>query len=285
MTVSVHHLNCGTLRPYGLFPLSTIPLNGSGRLFRRGLGVIHCLLIDTGERLILVDSGYGTSDYTNPTKVVRVFNKIIGLAGDIEESACRQIAALGKDPARVSDIFLTHMHLDHTGGLPDFPHARVHVFEAEYRQAMSGEGIVSAFYIDQHWGHDVDWQLHRLEGERWQGLEITPPVTLDGIQFFLSPMVGHSQGHCIVIMRLPDGRTIIHAGDAYAHRGQLAPEPFAPPLQWLFRPLINLQPITHAMFQYDGELRRLRRELGDGLQIFNAHDPFEFEQLSGQKLG
>jgi len=54
MNVKKFHLNCGTLRPYGLFPLSTIPLSGRGKYFKKGLGVIHCLLLDKVAGLILM---------------------------------------------------------------------------------------------------------------------------------------------------------------------------------------------------------------------------------------
>jgi glyoxylase-like metal-dependent hydrolase (beta-lactamase superfamily II) len=272
------------MRPYGLFPFSTIPLNNTGQWFRRGFGIIHCLLIDTGDGLVLIDTGYGTKDYTNPTRMVRTFNQVIGLVNDIEESALRQVIALGYDQIDVKDIFLTHMHLDHTGGLPDFPHAKIHVYEKEYQMAMNGKGLESKVYINEHWAYDPDWEVHCLEGDQWYGLEITPAVTINEVEFFFIPFLGHTHGNCSVVVHLPNDHWIIHAGDTYGFHGQIHPlKPFYPPLQWLFRPIFLLHRVTRSFFRYDKHFQHFQRELGEKIIIFNSHDPHEFDRLSGER--
>lgn len=285
MTIRKFHLNCGTLRPYGLFPFSTIPLSGRGRFFGKGLGVLHCLLVDTGEGLILVDSGYGTRDHLDPTGFVNFFNRVIGLTGDVGETALHQVKMLGYDPADVKHIFLTHMHLDHTGGLPDFPQAKVHVFETEYATAMHASGLLSNFYIDRHWEHDPDWEIHTCQGDTWHNLECTPEVEINAIKLFFVPMPGHSPGNCMVVLLLPDDGCIIHGGDTFYYAGQIAPEgPLRPPFHWVVQVFNVFNPVTRAVFAHEQTLRRLRVELGDELTIFSAHDPNEYERLSGKTL-
>jgi glyoxylase-like metal-dependent hydrolase (beta-lactamase superfamily II) len=280
--VKLHHLNCGTMRPIGFFPFSTIPLNNTGRMFHRGFGVIHCLLLATDAGLILIDSGYGLRDYENPTPFVRLFNRLIGLQGDAGQTAYRQLQELGYHPDQVSHIILTHMHLDHTGGLPDFPQAMVHVFEPEWRAALAGSGLSSLVYIKQHWAHGPKWKTYRLQGDTWHGLECTPKVRIAQLEFFFVPMVGHSPGHCVAVISLSDERWVIHAGDAYGYRGQIDPvDPHYPPYHRLFRPLLFSNRITRSMFAYDETLQGLRQELGDRLQIFCSHDPHEFMKMAG----
>ena len=268
MTVKAFHLNCGTLRAFGFFPFSTIPVNDHGKLFRRGLGVIHCLLVDSGDGLILVDTGYGRRDYSDPTPLVRIFNRVIGLEQDPAQTAFHQIQALGFDPGQVKHIFLTHMHLDHTGGLPDFPEAQVHVYRPELERALHGVGLEKHFYIDQHRAHGPDWQAHDLDGD-WLGLPRTNPVSIGEVELFFTPMVGHSVGNCAVVLHLPGDRWLIHAGDTYGFHGQVEPDhPFYPRFHRLFRPLFMLPLVTRAFFIHDEKLRQLRKELGEQLDLF-----------------
>jgi glyoxylase-like metal-dependent hydrolase (beta-lactamase superfamily II) len=217
--------------------------------------------------------------------MVRTFNRLIGLVNDIEETALRQIIALDYDPGDVKHIFLTHMHLDHTGGIPDFPHAKIHVFEKEYQFAMAGKGLETRAYIQGHWTHKPDWEVHQLQGDQWFGLVCTPRIQIDGVEMFFIPFLGHTHGNCAVVARLPDDNWIIHAGDTYGYHGQIHPlEPFYPPFQWLFRPIFNLNRITRSFFKHDHHLRLIGQELGENVDIFCAHNPHEFMRLSGEKL-
>ena len=42
-------------------------------------------------------------------------------------------------PESISDILITHIHPDHVGGLPDFPHAKVHIAQDEYDAWMKDD--------------------------------------------------------------------------------------------------------------------------------------------------
>ncbi|MFY0570080.1 MBL fold metallo-hydrolase [Archangium lansingense] len=76
---------------------------------------ITAFLIDTGSRLILVDTGAGG-----------LFGP--GYGGKLLGS----LKVAGYEPGQIDDILLTHIHTDHSGGLVNegnrvFPHATVHV--------------------------------------------------------------------------------------------------------------------------------------------------------------
>src|SRR5262245_36271461 len=123
----VHHLNCGTMRP----PLG--PLYGEpGGWLDRGHLVCHCLLIETDEDgLVIVDSGYGTADLHDRRRIPQGTRTMLGPEMRHEETAIAQVRERGLDPEDVRHVVLTHMDLDHAGGLSDFPHARVHVHAVE----------------------------------------------------------------------------------------------------------------------------------------------------------
>src|SRR5205823_4654081 len=57
----VHHLNCGTMCPRG-----RRLVNGDGSFIADGRVVCHVLLIEAPDGLVLVDTGFGTADITNP---------------------------------------------------------------------------------------------------------------------------------------------------------------------------------------------------------------------------
>ena len=57
----LHHLNCGSLRPLGGRLIS-----GTGSPFGTAPLVCHCLLVETDEGLVLVDTGFGMQDVAAP---------------------------------------------------------------------------------------------------------------------------------------------------------------------------------------------------------------------------
>ncbi|MFK0023778.1 MBL fold metallo-hydrolase [Streptomyces sp. NPDC090798] len=102
--------------------------------------VCHCLLVETDrDGLVLVDSGIGTQDVARPEESLGP--GFLGRAQpvlDLAETALHQVTALGFRPEDVRHVVLGHLHLDHAGGLPDFPWARVHLSEAEHHPTGPG---------------------------------------------------------------------------------------------------------------------------------------------------
>lgn len=84
----------------------------------------------------------GIQDYAHPSPLMRVFLWLIGSPRDREETAARQIVRLGYTVEDVRHIVLTHLNLDHAGGLRDFPGAQVHLFRREYEAAAHPHSLV-----------------------------------------------------------------------------------------------------------------------------------------------
>lgn len=251
---AVHHLNCGSI-------VSTWP---------RVRGVIHCLLVETSDGLLLVDTGFGTRDYADPTPLMRIFRASMH-SDDPAEAAVRQIARLGREPADVRHIVLTHLHLDHAGGLPDFPQAQIHIFAPEYAAAMRPRRPVEWFYDAAHWAHGPDWVIHRLEGETWFGfdaLEVVPGLTP---RVFLVPLTGHTRGHCAVAVETNDG-WLLHYGDGgypFYNAGKS-------------QRLFSNPPLGLARWFLGGNTPRLEalyRAHGDEVTLISSHDPADFQKF------
>ena len=61
--MKVHHLNCCSMRPY-----NERLIHGFGSWIASGRMVAHCLLIETNDGLVLVDSGLGLDDLADPAR-------------------------------------------------------------------------------------------------------------------------------------------------------------------------------------------------------------------------
>jgi glyoxylase-like metal-dependent hydrolase (beta-lactamase superfamily II) len=208
----VHHLDCGGLQPPG------------GRLFglpARDTGMVcHCLLLEHGGRLVLVDTGIGLKDIADPLRRLGP-----GFLGSVRPSLQRdqcahsRILELGLTPGDVTDVLLTHLHPDHVGGLADFPLARVHLSAAEHG-AGPGAARIPASYRPQQWSHGPTWVLHGGGGEGWMGFSGVRPLDGLGPDILRVPLPGHTRGHCGYAVASGDG-WLLYAGDALLDRREL----------------------------------------------------------------
>jgi glyoxylase-like metal-dependent hydrolase (beta-lactamase superfamily II) len=171
---------------------------------------ITCLLVETNQGPVLVDTGFGVGDYSSPGKRMQFFTRMMRSPQDVNETALFKIQQLGHQPSDVHHIVMTHMHLDHAGGLPDFPRAKIHLYQPEYEYILDGK--TNVFFIEKHWAHGPDWIPHKLAGEKWYDFDAIRLEEFE-LELWLVPLVGHTPGHCGVAIRLGDG-WIFHGGDA-----------------------------------------------------------------------
>jgi glyoxylase-like metal-dependent hydrolase (beta-lactamase superfamily II) len=270
MSIRVHHINCATM-----CPASARFVLGEGGLFERARMVCHCLLIESDDGLVLVDTGLGLADIADPTRLGRRFLRRTAPRLDPAETALAQITALGFRARDVRHIVPTHLDLDHVGGLADFPEAQVHVFEDEYAAAVQPPSAKR--YRARQWAHGPRWDRRALAGERWFGFEAVRAIAAPAPEILLVPLGGHSNGHCGVAVR--DGQGwLLHAGDAYfSHRELDSRRPSSPPGLALFQRLIAVD--NGARLHNQARLRALARDHAAEVRVFSAHCSVEFERL------
>jgi glyoxylase-like metal-dependent hydrolase (beta-lactamase superfamily II) len=269
----VHHLSCGSFCPHG-----ARLVNGEGGLLERAQIVCHCLLIEAGDGLVLVDTGLGLEDARNPRQLGRVFGGLMKPRPTEAGTAVRQVEALGFQPGDVRHIVTTHLDLDHAGGLPDFPAAEVHLLGTELEAALQPALSDRLRYVGgAHWRHGPRWVAHSGSGgDEWFGFESVRILPEVDAEILLVPLAGHSRGHTGVAVRAGDG-WLLHCGDAYFHGGEVATPPTCPPMLRLFQ---NLTAVDNRVRKANQErLRELNRAHGDEVRLFCGHDPRELELL------
>lgn len=102
---------------------------------------MRCLLIEDGNRLILVDTGIGNKQDA----------KFMGhyyLHG--ENTLDKSLAKHGFSKADITDVFLTHLHFDHCGGSIE----------------REGDKLVPAFKNATYWSNEAHWKWATQPNDR-----------------------------------------------------------------------------------------------------------------------
>jgi glyoxylase-like metal-dependent hydrolase (beta-lactamase superfamily II) len=94
---------------------------------------LRCLLIEDGNRLILVDNGMGDKQDAK-------FFSYYHLHGD--DTLDKSLAKYGFQRDDITDVFLTHLHFDHCGG----------------SIIRDGDKLVPAFKNATYWSNEAHWQ-------------------------------------------------------------------------------------------------------------------------------
>lgn len=139
---------------------------------------VNAFLIRSGETVALVDTGTGT-----------LFGESLGRLP-------ARLAAIGVAPEAIGTVLMTHLHIDHLGGLADaagtpaFPNATLLLSEAEAgwwldeaNAAAAPEAAKNSFAVAARMT-----EAYRGRMELASGGEVLPGVTL-------MPLPGHTPGH------------------------------------------------------------------------------------------
>lgn len=272
----IHHMSCGSF-----CPVARRWVNGAGSVFERGHLCCHCLLIESNQGLILVDTGLGTADVEQPhLRLGRWFTTVAQPKLQLEDTALHQVQALGFSPRDVRHIVLTHGDLDHAGGLSDFPEAQVHIHTPEHHAMTHPEGMEKVRYRPLQLAHDPNWVLHAPDGDHWMGFDAVRALDDAEPDVLIVPLEGHTRGHAAVAVRREEGWWL-HAGDAYFYHGQLDTEhPHIPFGLGLFQRFADHD--RPARVANQERLRKLAFAKQGEVSVFCAHDPVELEAARAQ---
>lgn len=170
---------------------------------------INAFMIQDGIRTILVDTGSG--DLFGPGNGGKLFDSL---------------AAVGVKPDDVTDILITHIHTDHTGGLvrggkPSFPNATIHVGAPDLDFFLDRSNAAKTGYADQYFDEAIQTigVYKKLDKVRTFGDNQT---ILPGIVTSLHP--GHTPGSAFFTVTSA-GQSIVFIGDVIHVAAVQFPEP------------------------------------------------------------
>ncbi|HEX7058563.1 MAG TPA: N-acyl homoserine lactonase family protein [Solirubrobacterales bacterium] len=222
---------------------------------------------------ILVDTGLHPSVATDGRENFGRLGARIGKPSlGAGEDAPARLRKLGLDPGEIPVVVMTHMHIDHTSAISEFPNSTFVVSETEWNAAATGPRPTLNGYRRPHFDFAFDYRTVDFDRggiDSYATFGRSFDLFGDGsIRLAFTP--GHSAGHMSVIAHLKE-RDFVIGGDATYTAAQLeGSAPLAP------RPFD-----AHNYRRSLQELKLFKREFPDAI-VTPGHDPEFFAGLSAR---
>lgn len=229
--MQLHSVHAGTLKLDGGAMFGVVPKTMWSKVLQpdeqnRITWAMRCLLVEEGNRLLLIDTGMGDKQDAK-------FRSHFEPTGpDVLE----RLALMGIAPEDITDVLLTHLHFDHAGG-------------AVIRK---GDQLVPAFPKATYWSHADHWQWALQPSPKDKGSFLTEnflPLEKSGqLRFaqagdsilpglWVETAFGHTEAMLIPHITYKD-RTLVYLAD-------LQPSVAHFPLPWVMaydiRPLLTME--------------------------------------------
>jgi len=223
--MKVHAIQTGTVR------IKSAQVEGRGRGLRRRLAPFadrqwtewlptYAWVIDHPEGIIVVDTGQGAHLLDSGKSLHPYLRWEVAFRVDAEEEVGPQLRALGVGPRDVKQVVLTHLHVDHDGGLGHFPHSEILVARGELRTARGWAGRLRG-YLPNRWPSWFSPVPLDLTAEPWGPFAASRRLTKAGNVIAVATP-GHTADHLSVVVE-DEGTTVFLAGDtSYNEQRMLA---------------------------------------------------------------
>ncbi|MBS1861245.1 MAG: N-acyl homoserine lactonase family protein [Actinobacteria bacterium] len=160
---------------------------------------VRSYLVEHPDGLLLWDTGIADSIAARPEgerlNETHVFRVPVTLRGQLE--------AIGRAPADIGLLGLSHLHIDHVGNLDLFPGATALMQRAEY-DAAYGPDAEALTYIPETYAALDQGKIQKIVGRH--------DVFGDGTVVMV-PLPGHTPGHQGLLVALPETGRVLLAGD------------------------------------------------------------------------
>ena len=214
--MTIHAIQTGAVR------IKQSQVHGRGRGWRRRARVFgdaqwtdwlptYAWLIDHPEGIIVVDTGQGAHLLESGRSWHPYLRWEVTFRIDRDQEIGPQLRSLGVRPKDVRRVVLTHLHIDHDGGLAHFPDTEILVSRHELRAASGWMGRVRG-YLPNRWPTWFNPVALDLAAEPFGPFAASKRLTMAGDVIAVGTP-GHTPGHVSVIA-IEAGMAYFMAGDA-----------------------------------------------------------------------
>ncbi len=223
--MKVHAIETGFVR------IKTAQVEGRGHGLRRRLAIFtdrswtewlptYAWVIDHPEGIIVVDTGQGAHLLESGKSLHPYLRWEVAFRIDREQEIGPQLRALGIAPRDVKRVVLTHLHMDHDGGLAHFPDSEILVAPGELQTASGMIGRVRG-YLPQRWPSWFDPLPLTLEAEPFGTFAASRRLTQAGdVVAVATP--GHTADHISVVACDGDTNYFLAGDTSYNEKLMLA---------------------------------------------------------------
>lgn len=211
------------------------------------------LLIDHPKGKVLFDTGNALEVVSQKKEhwggILAAYDPIMTK----EQWCINAINSVGVKKEDISYVILSHLHLDHAGGVGLFPNAKYIVQRDEIHYAYVPDSFMRGAYIRKDFDKPVDWHfLHGWEDDNFDLFGDGRIVTC------FTP--GHTPGHMSLLLNLPKSGKMFYTSDACYTEENLEKN-ILPGLAWNFG----------ACEQTLQRIRKLKEI--EGVKVIVSHDP------------
>ncbi len=167
---------------------------------------MRCLLVEDGDRKILIDTGIGNKQDERFRKHFYPHD---------ENNFGSELAKIGLTKDDITDVFLTHFHFDHIGGaleydpsgkiVPVFPNATYWSNEVHYDWAYNTNPREAASFLKDNFVPLKDMGILKFIDVQ-EGIQFSDNIRISFVN-------GHTEAMMIPYLGLPSGNTLIYCAD------------------------------------------------------------------------
>jgi glyoxylase-like metal-dependent hydrolase (beta-lactamase superfamily II) len=269
----IHAIRTGSVR------IKRSQVHGRGRGLRRRLRIFadpqwtdwlptYAWMIDHHEGVIVVDTGQGTHLLETVRSLHPYLRWEVMFRVERHEEVGPQLRAMGVGPHDVKRVVLTHLHVDHDGGLAHCPHSDILVSRLELVTARGVMGRLRG-YLPNRWPTWFNPLPLDLTGESFGPFPASKTLTAAGDVIAVATP-GHTAGH-LSLVAVAEGIAYVIAGDtSYTEALMVAGQ---------------VDGVSAADATAQATLGSLKRLAADRPMVYlPTHDPESAERLSRRRL-